>query len=226
MEISVMQSIAFKEAYNELVPAFERASGHRVNTQWRPSVEVTQRLKDGDVVDLTIMASAVVDELISLGRFAQRFDLARSGVAVAVRKGAPKPDISSAEALKKALLAAKSVAYSTGPSGVYMAGLIEKWGIAPQVTPKATVVTGVPSGGLVARGEVELCFQQMSELLPVEGIDIVGPLPAEIQKTTIFVIGLCAKAPQPAAARELVDFLRSKEAQPVIRKWGMEPIAP
>jgi molybdate transport system substrate-binding protein len=223
MEIRVMQSAAFKEAYEALVPGFERASGHKVTTLWTPSVDMMSRLKGGEVVDLVIMSAAAIDELVQHGKLAGRTDLAKSGVAVAVRAGAPKPDISSGEALKRALLAAKSVCYSTGPSGIYLAGLFEKMGIAGEIKSKQVVVKGEPAGAVVARGEAEIGFQQMSELLPVAGIDIVGPLSADVQKITTFSAGLHAQAPQAVAARELVKYLSAKEAPPVIRKCGMEP---
>jgi molybdate transport system substrate-binding protein len=223
MEIRVMQSAAFKEAYEALVPGFERASGHKVTTLWTPSVDMMSRLKGGEVVDLVIMSAAAIDELIKHGKLADRTDLAKSGVAVAVRAGAPKPDISSGEALKRALIAAKSVCYSTGPSGIYLAGLFEKMGIAGEIKSKQVVVKGEPAGAVVARGEAEIGFQQMSELLPVAGIDIVGPLSADIQRITVFSAGLHVNAPQRDAARALVKHLTAKDAHPVIRKCGMAP---
>ena len=223
MELKVMQSAAFKEAYEALVPAFERASGHKVTTLWTPSMDMMSRLKGGEVVDLVIMSAAAIDELIKFGKLADRTDLAKSGVAVGVRAGAPKPDISSAEALKRALLAAKSVCYSTGPSGIYLAGLFEKMGIADQIKSKLVVVKGEPAGAVVARGEAELGFQQMSELLPVAGIDIVGPLSADIQRITVFSAGVHVNAPHAEAARALVKHLKAKDGHAVIKQSGMEP---
>lgn len=224
-EIKVMTSAAFKEAYLELVPEFERATGHKVVTIWIPTVEMMRRLQGGETVDLVIMAAGSIDELIALGRLAQgsRVDLAKSGVGVAVRAGAPKPDISSGEALKRALLAAKSIAYSHGPSGVYLAGLFQRMGIADELKPKLRRVLGEPVGAVVARGEAEIGFQQMSELLPVADIDLLGPLPADIQRITVFSAGLHAGAREPDAARALVRFLTAPAAVPVIRKKGMQP---
>lgn len=224
-EIKVMASAAFKEAYLELVPEFERTTGHKVVTLWVPSVEMMRRLTGGETVDLVIMGASSIDELIKLGKLAadSRVDLAKSGVGVAVRAGAPKPDISSGDALKRALRAAKSIAYSTGPSGVYLVGLFERMGIAEELKPRIKQVKGEPVGAVVARGDAEIGFQQMCELLPVAGIDLLGPLPADIQRITTFAAGLHVGALEPAAARALVRFLTAPTAVPVIRKKGMEP---
>jgi len=221
--IKVMASAAFREAYLELVPQFERASGHKVTNIWVPSVQMMNRLKGGEVVDLVILSAASLDDLIKAGIVGKRVDLAKSGIGVAVRSGAPKPDISSGEALKRAVLAAKSVVYSTGPSGIYLAGLFERMGIATQVKSKLKQVQGEPAGLSVARGESEIGFQQMSELLPVAGIDIVGPLPPDVQQITTFSAGFHARAEQPQAAQALVEFFTAPAAAPVIRKKGMEP---
>lgn len=220
-----MASAAFKEAYLELVPEFERATGHKVVTIWVPSVQMMSRLKGGETVDLVIMSAASLDELIKAGIVApgSRFDLAKSGVDVAVRAGAPKPDIRSGEALKPAVLAAKSIVYSTGPSGIYLAGLFQRMGIADELKPKIRQVQGEPAGAVVARGEAEISFQQVSELLPVAGIDLLGPLPADVQQITVFSAGLHVGAKEPDAARALIKFFRAPAAVPVIRKKGMEP---
>lgn len=225
-EVKVMASAAFKEAYLELIPQFEHATGNRVVTLWAPSVEMMKRLKAGEIVDLVILSAAAIDELIEAGRIARggRVDLAKSGIGAAVRSGAPKPDMSSGEALKRTLLAAKSIAYSTGPSGVYLAGLIQRMGIADQLKSKVRIVQGEPAGAVVARGEAEIGFQQICELLPVPGIDLVGPLPADVQKITLFSVGLHANAREPEAARELMKFMTAPAAAPIIRKKGMEPV--
>ena len=223
MNITVMASAAFKEAYLELVPEFERASGHSVATLWAPSVQMMARLKGGEQVDLVILSAAALDELIQAGIIAERFDLARSGVGVAVRAGAPKPDISSGEALKRAVLAAKGIAYSTGPSGIYLAELFRRMGIAEQIRHRVRQVQGEPAGAVAARGDAEIAFQQVSELLPVPGIDLVGPLPRDIQQITVFSAGLHSRARSPDAARALVEFLTAPAAAPIIRRKGMEP---
>lgn len=222
-EIKVMTSAAFKEAYLELAPEFERATGHKVVTLWVPSVQMMSRLKGGETVDLVILSAASLDELIQTGIISNRIDLAKSGVGVAVKAGAPRPDISSGEALKRAVLAAQSIVYSTGPSGIYLAGLFQRMGIADQIKSKIKQVQGEPAGASVARGEAQIGFQQMSELLPVPGIDLVGPLPADVQQITVFSAGLHVAAKQPDAARALARFLAAPAAAPVIRKKGMEP---
>jgi len=222
-EIKVMLSAAFKEAYLELVPQFERASGHKVENLWVPSVQMMGRLKGGESVDLVILSAASLDELRKTGLISDRTDLARSGIGVAVKSGARKPDISSGEAVKRAVLAARGIAYSTGPSGIYLMGLFQRMGIAESIKSKVKQVQGEPAGGVVARGEAEIAFQQVSELLPVPGIDFVGPLPADIQQITVFSAGLHVAAKQPGAARALVKFLTAPAAAPVIRKKGMEP---
>jgi molybdate transport system substrate-binding protein len=153
-----------------------------------------------------------------------RADFAKSGVGIAVRTGLPKPDISSDEAVKRAVLAANSVAYSSGPSGFYVADLFKKMGITDQIKDKVRQpASGVQVGELVARGEADLGFQQISELLHVKGIDYVGPLPAEIQNVTVYSAGLHTATPAPDAARALVKFLIAPEAGPIIKKIGMEP---
>jgi molybdate transport system substrate-binding protein len=222
-EIKVMLSAAFKEAYLELLPQFERASGHKVENLWVPSVQMMARLKGGETVDLVILSAASLDELRKAGFISDRTDLARSGIGIAVKSGARKPDISSGEAVKRAVLAAKGVAYSTGPSGIYLMELFQRMGIAETIKSKVKQVQGEPAGGVVARGEAEIAFQQVSELLPVPGIDFVGPLPADIQQITVFSAGLHVKARQPDAARALVKFLKAPAAAPVIRRKGMEP---
>ena len=225
-EIKVIASAAVKEAVLDLVPAFEKSSGHKVTTIWAGTEAITKRISGGEVVDIVLIAAPNIDKLISEGKLVtgSRADVAKSGVGVAVRTGLPKPDISSGEALKKAVLAAKSVAYSSGPSGFYVADLFKKMGIADQIKDKVTQTpSGVQVGEVVARGEADLGFQQVSELLHVTGIDYLGPLPADIQQITVFSAGLHAAAAAPEAAKALVKFLTGPEAAPVIRKTGMEP---
>jgi molybdate transport system substrate-binding protein len=225
-EIRVMASSAFKEAYLELVPQFEQASKHKVVTSFVGSADIMKRMKAGESTDLVILAGNSVDELIKLGKVVpgSRVDLAKSGVGVAVRAGAPKPDISSGDALKRALLAAKSIGYSSGPSGAYLAGLFQRMGIADELKPKIKQTPpGVAVGDLIARGEAEIGFQQVSELLSIKGIDFVGPLPPDAQHITVFSAGLHVSAMEPAAAKALVTFLISPASVPAIRKNGMEP---
>ena len=224
-EIKVLSSIATREAYNELGPQFERASGDKVVTTWAGTVDIVKRMTAGEVHDLVVISSTELDELIKQGRLAagSRVDLARCGIGVALRVGAPKPDIGSADALKRTLLAAKTVGYTSGPSGVYMGGLIERMGIAADIKPK---FRSVPSGGtigtIVASGDCEIGFQQISELVHVKGIDYVGPLPAEVQRVTIFSTGIPVGAKNPDGAKKLVKFLTTPAAAAEMRKHGLE----
>jgi len=225
-EIKVLASGATKEAYLELVPQFEKASGHKVVTTWAGTVDIKKRIAAGEVFDLVVVAGPEIDEFIKQGKMAagSRVDLMKSGVGAAVRAGAPKPDISSAEALKKAVLAAKTVGYSTGPSGVYMDALFERMGIAAQIKPKLKQTPpGVLIGTIVASGEAEIGFQQVSELIHVSGIDFIGPLSADVQKITVFSSGIPAGAKEPDAAKALVKFITAPAATPAIKKHGMEP---
>jgi len=225
-EVKVMAANAVKEAHVELISAFEKASGHKVTTIWGGTESIAKRVSDGEVVDIVIIAAPNIDKLILAGNLVagSRADFARSGVGVAVRSGLPKPDISSGEAVKRAVLAAKSVAYSSGPSGFYLADLFKKMGIADQIKDKVKQpASGVQVGELVARGEADLGFQQVSELLHVKGIDYLGPLPADIQNITVYSAGLHTVAPAPDAAKALVKFLTAPDAGPIIKKIGMEP---
>lgn len=225
-EIRVLSSQAIKETYLELAPQFERASGHTLDTTWAGTVDITKRLAAGERYDLIIMASDGIERLIEDGKIAagSRVDLVRSGIGIAVRKGAPTPDVSSSEALKRAVLAAKSIGYSTGPSGVYLQALFERLGIAEAVKGKARqVAPGVPVGTILTSGEAEIRFQQVSEVLHFPGIDYLGPLPAELQHVTVFSAGLPVGAKQSDAAGQLVKFLRAPAAAPVIKKNGLDP---
>jgi molybdate transport system substrate-binding protein len=221
--ITVLQSIAFREAFLELAPRFDRANAHHTVAVFDGGIQVMQRVRSGEVVDLVIMSADKIDELIGAGRIVpgSRTDLGTCAVGVAVRTGAPRPDIASGDAVKHALLAAKKIAFSTGPSGVHVASLIRRWGIESQLEGRLLQVKGEPAGAPLARGEADIAFQQMSELLPVSGIDIVGPLPGDIQQITTFSIGLHVAAPEPEAARALMRFLSSPEAAPVVRAKGM-----
>ena len=224
-EITVLSSIATKEAYLDLVPQFERASGHQVSTTWAGTTSIMQRMAADERYDLIVISSTELDELIRQGKIVagSRVDLAKSGIGIAVRAGTPRPDVRSSAGLKQALLAAKTVGYTSGPSGVYMAGLIEKMGIAAEVKPKHR---GVPSGGtigtIVASGGAEIGFQQVSELVHIPGIDYIGPLPPDIQCVTVFSCGLQAGASQPDAAKALTAFLITPAAKNVMTKHGLE----
>jgi molybdate transport system substrate-binding protein len=220
----VLASLAIKEAYLELVPVFEAKTKHKVDTEWRGMVDILKRVKAGESPDMLIASQKALGELKSLGKVAVVIDLAKSGAAMAVKKGAKRPDIGSGEAVKRALRAAKSIAYSSGPSGVYLVELIRKWGMTDELKPKSTQTPpGTAVGPLVARGEAEIGFQQMSELLPFSaGIDIVGPLPADIQIVTTFSGGVHVAAKEADAARAWLAFIASSAA--MLKKHGMEPV--
>jgi molybdate transport system substrate-binding protein len=226
VEIKVLSTQAAEQAYRELVPQFEKASGHKVSTIFTGTLDLQKRIAAGESYDLIIMAGPAIDDFIKAGKIVpgSRVDLAKSGVGVAVRAGAPKPDISSTEALKKTLIAAKSIGYSTGPSGVYIVGLFQRMGIADAVKPKLKQTpTGVFVGSIVASGEAEIGFQQVSEFLHFPGVDYVGPLPADIQEITVFSSGLQVGGKEADAAKAWVKFLTAPAAAPVFKKMGLEP---
>jgi molybdate transport system substrate-binding protein len=225
-EIEVLSTQATQEAYLELVAQFEKATGHKVKSDFTGTLNVQKRLATGESFDLIIMAGPAIDEQIKLGKAVagSRVDFAKSGVGVAVGKGARKPDIGSVEAFRKTLLSAKSIGYSTGPSGVYILTVFEKLGVADQVKGKLKQTpSGVFVGNLIASGDTEIGFQQISELVHFAGIDYVGPLPGELQRMTVFSSGIHAGAKQPDAAKALVRFLTAPAAAGVIRKHGLEP---
>jgi len=232
-EIKVLMSGAFTAAFNEVAPEFERTTGSRIQATYGGSMgsapdTIPNQLARGEPADVVILAASALEDLIAQGRVVteSRADLARSAIGMAVRAGAPRPDISSVDALTRALLGAKSIAYSSSASGVYLSTeLFPRLGIADRIADKARKVESGPVGAIVARGEAEIGFQQISELRPVKGIDIVGPLPPGAQRLTVFSAGIVSTAKQPDAGRKLIDFLRSPAAAPAIRKSGMEPIS-
>jgi molybdate transport system substrate-binding protein len=224
-EIKVLSTQATEEAYRELLPQFEKATGHKVTTVFTGTLDANKRLAAGETYDLLIMASDAIDTHIKGGKVAgNRIDLAKSGVAVGVKAGAPKPDIGSVEALKKTVLAAKSIGYATGPSGIYIVSLFEKLGLTEALKPKLKQTTsGVFVGTLIASGEAEIGFQQVSELIHFPGVDYVGPLPAEVQRYTMFSTGVIAGAAQADAAKALAAFISAPAAAQAYKKRGMEP---
>jgi molybdate transport system substrate-binding protein len=225
-EIKLFASGALKEAYLELLPDFDKTSGHSVKVVWSNTTDIRKRVGEGEVADLVILGSDGTDGLITDGKLVAvtRTAFAKSGIYVAVRAGAPRPDISSADALKQALLAAKSVAYSGGASGTYIVKMLQKLGIYDEVRSKAAVTKpNEPVGGKLVAGEAEIGFHQLSELLPVKGVDIVGPLPAEVQQITVFSGALHSAAKEPDAATALSKFLTAPRAADIIKKHGLEP---
>jgi len=232
-EIKVMTSGAFTAPYLELLPQFERATKDTVVTLTRTmgvgANSIPSRLERGEPVDVIIVAAAALDEFMRTGKVVagSRVDLARSGIGMAVRAGAPRPDISSVEALRQTLLRAKSIAYSSSVSGDYLSKeLFQRLGIADQVLAKALRIENERVGAVVARGGAEIGFQQISELLPETGIDYVGPLPPEVQRITVFAAGVATGTKDPDAARAFIRFLASPAAGDAIRRAGLEPVAP
>ena len=225
-EIKVIGSPGTRAPYTLLVPGFEKATGHKVTTTWGGVNAVAKRVADGEVADVVMLPAAQIEDLIKLGKLIadSRVNVATSGIGVAIRAGAPKIDTGSSEGIRKALLAAKTIAYSAGPSGVHMARLIANWGLTDELKAKIVPpIPDVPIGEVVARGDAEIGFQQVSELLPVTGIDYLGPLPADIQEVTVFSAGVHKAAGTTDAARALLKFLTAPEAAAIIRKTGMEP---
>ncbi|WFU18614.1 substrate-binding domain-containing protein [Bradyrhizobium sp. CB3481] len=225
-EIKVLASGATKEIINEILPAFEKDSGHKVAITFTGTANIKKRIAAEETYDLVIVGAPVIDAFAQQGKIASgtRTDLMKSGVGVAVRAGASKPDVGSSEALKKTLLAAKSIGYSSGPSGDHVVNLVERMGIADQVKSK---MKQVPSGSristMIESGEVEIGFQQISELIHEKEIDYLGPLPSELQKITVFSAGLSTGAKEPEAAKALVKALTAPNAATVIKAHGMEP---
>jgi len=225
-EIKVISTQATEDAYKELVAQFEKATGHKVTTFYSGTINVSKKLADGEQYDLVIMSAGAIDEQTKLGKVAtgSKIDFAASGTGLAVKKGAPKPDIGSTDAFKKTLLNAKSIGYSTGPSGVYVVSVFDKLGIADAVKPKLKQTpSGVFVGTLIADGSAEVGFQQISELVHFAGIDYVGPLPGDLQRMTMFSTGIHTAAKQSDAAKALVRHLTAPAATPIIKKQGLEP---
>jgi molybdate transport system substrate-binding protein len=232
-EVKVMISGGLTAAYKALVPEFEKATGNKVLTAFGPSMGTTinaipMRLERGEPADVLIMVGYALGDLIKQGKVVadSKVDLVNSPIGVAVKSGAPKPDISSAESLKRALLQAKSVAYSDSASGVYVSTeMFEKLGVTDAMKDKAKKIPATPVGEVVARGEAEIGFQQIAELRPVSGIDIVGPLPNDLQKITVFAAGIATISKEPEAGKALIKFLASPAARDELVKSGLQPIA-
>jgi molybdate transport system substrate-binding protein len=226
VELKVISSQAIKEAYLALAQEFERVSGHKLNTTWNGTIDILKKLRAGETFDMVILVTPSMEDMIKEGKIVadSRVDLVRSGIAIGVPPGAPKPDISTVEAVKRTLLAAKNgVGYSSGPSGVFLQDLFKRWGIADKITIKQTP-PGTPVGTLLARGEIDVGFQQVSELLLFPGIQYVGPVPPEMDTVSVFAGGVHTAAQHPDAARELIKFISSPAALPYIKKTGMEQV--
>jgi len=224
--IRIISSMATRQVLADLVAAYRRGSEQEVSVESVGGVDAAKRVRSGEAFDAVVLAASTIDELIRAGRIVagSRVDLVKSGVAIAVRAGAPQPDVASEQAVKAAVLAARSLSYSTGPSGVHLAGLFARWGIAQAIKDRIVQAPpGVAVGSLVASGQAELGFQQLSELMNLSGITVLGPLPSEIQIVTTFCAGLSATSSQPDAVRALLAFMASPAADAAKRSNGMEP---
>jgi molybdate transport system substrate-binding protein len=232
-EIHVMISGGLSAAVTTLAPEFERATGNKVVIAYGPSMGTTtnaipMRLERGEPADVLIMVGYALGDLVKAGKVKadSRVDLVNSPIGIAVKAGAAHPDIATSDAVKRALLAAKSVAYSDSASGVYVSTeMFDKLGLKEQMKDKARMIPATPVGEIVAKGEAELGFQQISELKPVKGIDIVGPLPNDLQKITVFSAGIATVSKEPEAGKALIKFLASSGARETIVNSGLDPIA-
>jgi molybdate transport system substrate-binding protein len=232
-EIKVVSSGGFTAAYKQLVLLYEQASQNTVVTAYGASIgnapdSIPSRLARGENFDIVILADSALEDLIKQGKVlpGSRVDLARSIIGMSVKKGTPKPDISTVAALKQTLLNAKSIAYSASASGTYLSTeLFQRLGVAEQIKDKAKKIYSERVGTVVARGDAEIGFQQVSELLPFTELDLVGPLPAEVQQTIFFSAGIAAGATQTEAAKHFIRFLASPAAAPIVRSTGMYPVS-
>ena len=223
-QIKIISSMATKQILAELAKKFENKSSFTVSIESVGGVDAAKRVLAGEAFDAVILASNAIDQLIASGKIVgKRFDLMKSGVAVVVKSGAPRPDISTEDGLKQAVSAARSIGYSTGPSGAHLTNLFERWGIAEDIKSRIVQAPpGVPVGSLVAKGEIELGFQQLSELIHLAGVDILGPLPPSAQIITTFSAGVAATTEQAQAVAGLLEFLASPDSAEVKRSSGME----
>ena len=231
-EVKVMNSGGFAAPYKALAPEFEQQTHNKLEIAWGPSMGTTHdaipvRLARGEPVDVLIMVASALDDLVRQGKVvpASRVDIARSYIGMAVKAGAPKPDISTVAALKQTLLNAKSIAYSDSASGVYLSTVgFKQLGIADQIAGKSHMIPATPVGEIVAKGEAELGFQQLSELMPVPGIELVGPLPDGVQKMTLYAAGISVDSKEPAAAEAFIRFLTSPGVAPTVKSFGLDPV--
>ena len=230
-DLKVLTTPALTEVWHELGPKFE-ATGHKLTIVYAASGAIGKRVTEGETADLLVSTPAGIDSLIKGGKVSDgaNISIASSGTGVAVLKGAPKPDISTPEAFKRALLAAKAVAYtdptSGGASGVHLAKVLDRLGIANEVNAKAKLGRGVPAGSFVVKGEADIAIQQIPELLGVQGVELVGPLPGDLQNVTTFAVGIPVGTPHGDGAKALVRFLQTPESAAVIKKHGLDPIPP
>jgi molybdate transport system substrate-binding protein len=226
LPLTGISSMATRQVLADLLELHARQGGTAVQVESVGGVDAARRVQAGESFDVVFLASKAIDELIAAGKVlpGSRVDLVKSGVAVAVPAGAQRPDIGSEQAVRDAVLSARSLGYSTGPSGVALVKLFERWGIASDIQGRIVQApAGVPVGSLVAKGEVALGFQQLSELMNLPGIDVLGPLPPEIQIITTFSAGVCATSRQPDAVRALLQWLADPVTAGIKQRNGMDP---
>ena len=228
-EIKVLTSVALTSALNEIAPNFEQTTGNKLSIGYSLIADIRKRMLEGETADVIILSRPVMDELDKQEKFTSGSvtNIAGTPVALAVRAGAPKPDISTVDALKRTLLAAKSIVYADpakgGASGVYFARVVDRLGIADQLKPKTILVPGAQAAELVAKGKAEIGVAQTSEIVPVAGAQVLGPLPGEFASTTLFTAGIGATTKVPAAAKSLIQFLTGPVARPVFSAKGFQP---
>ena len=228
-EVKVLTAGAFKQVVLALVPNYERQTSNHVTVDNGTTGQLKGRIDGGEAFDIVVITPAVVDQMTASGKVAagSKINLASVEIGVVVKEGAQKPDIGTVEKFKEALLKAKSVAYidpaSGGSSGIYVDKLVEKLGIADQIRPKAKLKKGGYVAELIASGEAELGIHQISEIVPVKGVTLVGPLPKEIQNTTTYAAGLSASTKEKDAAKELIEYLSGADAAAVLKSKGMDP---
>jgi len=224
IRLTGISSMAMRQLLSEVADAWRRSSGE-VAFESIGGVEAARRVQDGEAFDVVVLAADAIDKLVAAGRIipASKTDLARSAVAIAVRTSAPRPAVDTEAALRDAVLSARTLGYSTGPCGVALQQLFARWGIAETIRERTLQAPpGVPVGTLIARGDVELGFQQLSELMHIEGVEVIGPLPPGLEIVTTFSGGVCTASAQPDVARALLDFIRSPAADEARRRHGMQ----
>jgi len=224
-QLQVTASVAFKAPYLEMVKDFEKQTGITVNTNWLPTVEIVELIKKGEAGDLVILSSSNIDDLTQKGFLlsGSKVNYVNSGIGIGIRKNTPKPNIQTKADLKKTLLNAKSIAYSTGPSGVYLSKLFEDIGVAEQIRPKLKIIQGEPVGAVVERGEADIGFQQIPEILSVPAIEYLGPLPADVQYITTFAFAIPSNRSNTSAVQSWIATLKSPKAAPIIQRYGLNP---
>jgi molybdate transport system substrate-binding protein len=224
-EITVLGGMGVVSGLRDLAPVFERMTGHKVVVRFEQNADLNEKITSGAPADIAALQPMQVDAFIKDGKMVAgtKTNFAQAGVGVAVKAGARRPDISTVEAFKTAMLKAESIGYSRGGSGLISANVMEKLGIADQLKAKTKFIDGIPVADVVARGEVEIGLQQINVIIPVKGADYIGPLPKELQETVKFAAAALTVSKQPEVARAFLQFIASAEAAPLLRKSAMEP---